>query len=164
MTNLNDAVETVSKRRLQMTVTEVMFIDVSVDEAERLLDPNADSLDVYEAAARFRRISAFDIDQVDSGVELQAREDGDGSWGLRPVDGEARERYLWSARHFIGKARQELSSGRYREGRCPELDQVNGALARLEDELRLMALEIDHPDMPEVQAWRTAHSEEGALS
>jgi hypothetical protein len=156
--NADSIEEAPAKRRLLATVTERMWVDVDPEEAERLLDPS-DYLDVYEAVDRYRRIAAHATEHIDADVTLEADDDttrGDYWRVTTPVDGNGRQRYLWSARHFVGKARHELSLGRYREGYCPELDKVNGALARLEDELRLMAMEGERPEWPEVKAWRAS--------
>lgn len=141
-------------RRLRVTTTETMFVDVTDEEGDRLLNPY-DYTDVYEAVGRFRRIAAFGTHHIESDVTVEEHTADDiGPYGIDVVHGDRDEQFLWSARHFVGKAMFELSSGRYRQGRCPELDEVRGALQRLEDRLRLMALEVDRPDLPEVQAWR----------
>lgn len=158
------------KVRFRFTVTERMWIDVHPDEADSLRPykterdgepvtyaPDLETIsDFY---TRARRISQFDWTHLDSDIEVEEEEYK--PWA-EVVDMSQDERYIWSARHFVMKARQELSSGRYREGNCPELDAVNGALAHLEDELRLMALEIDRPEFEEVKAWRKKKNEEKA--
>lgn len=158
--------------RFRFTWTEMMWVDVPRGEAPSLrpytttrqvngktekVTYSPDITDVSEMYTRARRISRFDWTSMHGDIEV---EEEDGTPWADVVDISQPERYIWSARHFVMKARQELSSGRYREGNCPELDQVNGALARLEDELRLMALEIDRPEFEEVKAWRQKKTEE----
>jgi len=60
-----------------------------------------------------------------------------------PIDGTGRQSYLWTARNLVSDARYELSSGRYREGNCGEMDDVNAELGRLEERLRVMALSVE---------------------
>lgn len=127
------------------------LVDLDGVEARRLTRPKADYMEVIEAFDQWKRMTGHRPDYVDGGVELVAVKPDDWAHGKRSgrlgdsvLDvAAARPGYLWSARHFIGQARYELSSGRYREGHCPDLDRLNGALARLEDELRLMALADD---------------------
>ena len=124
--------------RLRMVVTRAMLVDVEPEEAARLLKPT-DYMDVYDAASRFQRISAHGFEHVESDVYFEDAEDV--VWyGIEPLDGvNGREKYLWSARHFVIQARTELSSGRYREGNCPELDAVSRDLAVIENRLMEMA-------------------------
>lgn len=146
-------------KRIRVVMTQTMYVDCDDEEAGHLLKPY-DYTDVYEAVDRFRRIAAHRMEHVESEVSVEAA-DEDEPWGdsVKPVHSNDRQRYLWSARHFVGKAMYELSSGRYREGHCPDLDRVNGALARLEDEIRLMALDVDGVEWPEVKAWREARKQ-----
>jgi len=134
-------------KRLRAIITETLLADVGPEEAARLLAKDADYLDVIEAVQRFRRIAAHDYEHIEAEVAIEdASEDWIGPYGVTPVYGDGREKYLWSARHFVIQARNELSRGRYREGICPELDAVNRDLAMIEDRLRLMAWAVDHPE------------------
>lgn len=153
--------ETAQRVILRVTTSETMYVSVTGEEAERLLPEHddegkvirwPDSTDQGEAVTRYKRIAGHR--RVTDGDLTIDTEDHGGWWEPDVIDGDDRERYLWSAREFVGRARYELSCGRYREGRCPELDAVNGDLARLEDRLRLMAMEVERPDDPEVVAWR----------
>jgi len=140
--------------RLRVTMTRVMFVDVDEDqtrygEKDEKGRPTADYVDICEAVDRWRRITAHGTQYVDAWVDVDQDEDAGGvggTWGLDTVDGNGRQKFLWSARHFVIEARHELSLGRYREGHCPDLDRVNGLLAGIEDQLRLMALETDKLD------------------
>lgn len=149
-------------KRVLVTMTMHMLVDLPVEEAESVIKED-DITVLSEHVTRWRRISGYGQEHQYGDLTV---EDAAGDWlsesswwGPVPVNGSDPEHYLWSARHFVCEARYQLSSGRYREGNCPDLDQVNGALARLEDELRLMALEIDRPEMPEVKAWRERQTE-----
>lgn len=142
------------KRRIRVTATQTFLVDVPAEEAERLtelrdLDGNVvhtpDGLDVIEAAARFLRQTHHAPEYVDAYVTIEAADDGDlagGFWEPTVLDSTvpAPEGYLWSACYFVDRARQELSSGRYREGHCPDLDALNRDFGRLQERLRLMAL------------------------
>lgn len=154
------------RRRLRVVMTRTMWVDVDADVAERCLSDHDDChagctrshpdlTDLSDRVARWHRAAAYGHEYIESDLTV---EDGTGDqpWYCEPLDGDTPEKYLWSARHFVIEARYHLASGRYREGRCPELDAVNGDLARIEDRLRLMALEVDHPNMPEVREWRDA--------
>lgn len=131
-------------KRLRVVVTESMWVDTDAEEARSLLDPS-DYMDVYDAITRFRRIAAHDFAHIEYEGHVEDASD-ETPYGVEPVYGAGRERFLWSARHFVVKARTELSVGRYRDGNCPELDAVNRDLAAIEDRLRLMALAVDHPE------------------
>lgn len=138
-------------QRLRVEWTESLLVDVPRPQAKRLLNPS-DYLDVYEAAARFRRQSHYSPSNVeDASVRIEPYQRSRSWWDAEVIDTEtAGEGYLWSARHFVGEARRMLGSGRYREGHCPDLDRLNTALGRLEEELRLMALAVD--DAPKAVA------------
>lgn len=137
-----DAEDVAAKHRLRMVSTRAMLVDVEPEEAARLLKPS-DYMDVYDAADRFQRISGHGFEHVESDVYFEDAEDVV-SYGIEPVDGvNGREKYLWSARHFVIMARTELGRGRYREGNCPELDAVSRELAAIENHLGEMALAVE---------------------
>ena len=135
-------------QRLRFTWTQTMDVDVDPQEAASLLDSN-DMLDVSDAATRYRRQAHHDYEFIEYDVAVEAVEDDLlPMWGYKALEGgTGQEGYLWSARHFIIQARNELSSGRYREGHCPDLDAVNRDLAVIEDRLREMAWAVDHPEL-----------------
>lgn len=150
------------KKRVRVTVTRTMWVDLSPDEAECVLPYERDGKmhpqDITELSdhfTRWQRIAAYGNEHYDGYLEVEEA-DGEAPWYCEAVDGSGRQKYLWSARHFLIEARYQLSSGRYRDGHCPDLDRVNGALAVIEDELRLMALDADGVEWPEVVAWREA--------
>lgn len=142
-----------TKRRLRVIVTETMIVDENAEEAEGLLpvvDEDGEEhlpeyLDVIEAASRYRRMAHHAAEYIEGDVAIEAADDDDDWWrGTTPLDATtARPGYLWSARHFIGEAMNELSRGRYSEGHCPELDALNRDLGRLDERCRLMALAAD---------------------
>ena len=147
MTEPNLNAESVA--RLRFTWTQTMDVDVDPEEAASLLDSN-DMLDVSDAATRYRRQAHHDYEFIEHDVAVEAVADLLPLWGYRALEGgTGQEGYLWSARHFIIQARNELSSGRYREGHCPDLDAVNRDLAVIEDRLREMAWAVDHPELME---------------
>lgn len=134
-----------AKRRLRVTHTETLLVDVASEDAERLLDPRVDHLDQMEAADEYRRQAHPRSNFIFAELALEDA-DGDQPWYTEVLDAaSAGPGYLWSAWHFLGRARQMLSSGRYRDGHCPDLDRLNIALGRLEEQLRLMALEAAKP-------------------
>lgn len=105
-------------------------------------------------------MAAYGGEHTESWVEIEEIECDDRLYCIEVVDGiDGREQWLWSALHFLDKSRRMLSSGRYRQGNCPELDAVNRDLGRLEEELRLMALEADDSTWPEVIEWRAKKTE-----
>lgn len=146
-----------TKRRIRVTSTRSFLVDVPAEEAERLTElkdlggnvvHTTDGLDVIEAAARFLRRTNHAPEYVDADVRIEPADDGDlagGYWEPTVLDATApgAEGYLWSACHFVDRARQELSSGRYREGHCPDLDALNRDFGRLQERLRVMALAVD---------------------
>lgn len=137
--------------RLRFTFTKSMWVDIGREEGQRLLDAD-DYTELVEAATRAQRIAAQAGHHVgDAYIVVERYDEGD-YVDADPIEWDDREKYLWSARHFVNKARYELSCGRYREGHCPDLDRVNRDLGRLEEQLRLMALAVDNPAHPEVLA------------
>ncbi len=98
----------------------------------------------------------FDVDDVSHWADLVDRSlnlDGDydieevGSpdefWSPEAVDADAPTRLLWQAREHLSRAYGKLGRARYREGHCPEVDAFTADLLRLDERLRLMALEVD---------------------
>lgn len=153
-------------RRVRVTMTRTMWVDVPADEADAVLpyEHNGkkhlpDITDLSERVTRWQRIAAYGHEHIEGDLTVEEADPNEPDpWYAKPVDATERERYLWSARHFLIEARHQLTCARYRDGNCPEVDDLNGRLARLEDELRLMALEGDGVDWPEVKAWRQARS------
>lgn len=133
-------------RLVQVDMTKTMLVRLPAEEAEDVLHKDACSTDLAERVTRWLRIAHHDPQQVDGYLTVSdASEVRLDDWAIpEPVDGvDGKPSYLWSARHFVGRARYELSCGRYREGHCPDLDEVNRLLGRLEEELRLMAFAAD---------------------
>ena len=133
-------------RVVQVDTTKSMFVRLPTDEAEVVLDKDACSTDLADRFARWQRIAHYSPHHFDGYINVSAADEARlDDWAMpEPVDGvEGKPSYLWSARHFVGRARYELSCGRYREGHCPDLDEVNRLLGRLEEELRLMAFAAD---------------------
>jgi hypothetical protein len=133
-------------RVVQVDMTRTMFVRLPAEEAEAALDKDADYTDMAERLTEWERIAHYDAHHYDGGFEItDAEEYRLTDWlAPEPVDAvDGRPSFLWSARHFVERARGELNCGRYREGHCPELDEVNTLLGRLEERLRLMALAVD---------------------
>ncbi len=133
-------------RLVQLDITQTMFVRLPAEEAEVVLAKEACSTDLADRFARWQRIAHYSPHHFDGYIDVSAPDEARlDDWAMpEPVDGvEGKPSYLWSARHFVGRARYELSCGRYREGHCPDLDEVNRLLGRLEEELRLMAFAAD---------------------
>ena len=129
-------------RLVQVDMTRTMYVSLTDDEAEAALNA-AHYLDNCDKVTRWLRIANHAPEHFDAEFSIaKADAERQALFGYsKPVDGEdGIPSYLWSARHFVGEARHELSAGRYREGFCPELDEVNTLLGRLEERLRIMAL------------------------
>lgn len=133
--------------RVEVTITKRMLVDLDpTDEGDRyLLDPDVDTSDLADSLSRWQRIAErggsahahydYDLEVRDATKDSLAM-----TFGPVPIDGHARESYLWTARNRVADARYQLSLGRYREGDCVELDEVNRELDRFEERLRVMAL------------------------
>lgn len=130
-------------KRLMVVFTETMYVDVSDEEATRLCDANRDYMDVIEAACRWRRAAAHSTEHLEHEVTVNVHDDDFSLWGITAINGDDREKWLWSARHFVTEARQELIRGRYREGNCADMDRVCRDLGRVDEELRQLAIQTD---------------------
>lgn len=131
-----------SARRLRVTFTQTLLVDENLEDARSVLDA-ADHLTVIEAAHRYRTMAHHSSEHLDADVTIEEADSDETGWAAVLDATTARPGYLWSALTFLDKASQELIGGRYREGRCPELDALNRDLGRLKERLRLMALADD---------------------
>ena len=126
-------------KRVRFTETRELYVDLPADRADEVLAMD-DITDLADEYGQLRRIAHGRL-QVHSEGDLSV-EDATGGVDplVQPLDGTGRQSYLWTARNAVSDARYELSSGRYREGNCPELDAANAELGVLEERLRVMAL------------------------
>lgn len=133
-------------KRIRFIETREFVVELPAEEADEVIT-SEDICDLADYYERFKRIAHGRLNAHSEG-DLTVEEDDPeriprGWFEPEPIDGTGRESYLWAARTLVADARYELSIGRYREGKCPELDEANHDLGRLEERLRVMALAVD---------------------
>ena len=136
-------------RLVAFTYTETFYARIDGDTADRILPPDGgqsvDTIDIADEWDRLKRTAIHGHQYVDADLTVDEVEKW-APWDATFFDDTAVKGdhgYLWSARHFTGKARTLLSQARYREGNCPDVDALNRDLDRIEERIRVMALEAD---------------------
>lgn len=137
-------------RRVRFTTGSVLYADLDPGTAEIVLpeyDENGNETyrpDLSDLAEVFERLALItggrEHDRVFD-AWLEADEDDielDDCW---VVDGTGAPSWYRLARHHVGKAIHVLSSGRYREGNCREMDSVAAKLEEIERLLLRLAEE-----------------------
>lgn len=130
-------------KRVVFTETLHWAAEVDTETAEMILDERADIIDIAETLTRVKRANPHNY-PFDGSLTVEAADESFlyvGEWDV--LDGTKPESFYWTARKHVMDARYALSSGRYREGDCREMDAVNAKLAKIEDELRLLAMAVD---------------------
>lgn len=132
-------------KRVLFELTETWVADLDDEEAEWVLAPDADVCDLSDVFERLKRIAQGRKDAV-CDASLTVEDAADAGWvpdWVMAIDGTAPQNFYWTARQRVMEAGTVLTSGRYREGDCKEMDAVRAALSEIEERLRLLALAVD---------------------
>ena len=131
---------------LEVSMVKTFVVAVADRSDLGIAGPPYEAVHLYEEVEGWcDRIAGF-MEFVDGHLEVQVhdqRPEADVWYQTKVVEHDAPSRMLWRARNELSDAARTLSRARYREGHCPELDALTGEVRRLEERLRLMAIEVD---------------------
>lgn len=133
---------------VEVSLTERFVVKVA-DRSDLGIGPKPpyEMSDVGEELDRWRDLMgpephAHTYGELD--VEVHDESPDSGSWYHPEVlDHDGQPQMLWRARRELGEAARTLVRARYREGHCPELDQITRDIRALEERLRIAATEVD---------------------